>query len=224
MDNNCRTLIIKFNEPLAVNEIPLFRGAVASKVPPELFLFHNHLGESQLRYRYPLIQYKRINGNAAIVCVGEGTETIGEFFSQGNFTFELGRRTAEMEVENIVANRTLIQAWDTEFKYSIRKWLPLSSENYAKYRTLDGVVAQCAFLQDILTGNILSLCKGLGIAMENRIQCVITNMMDTRTYMHKGVKMMGFDLEFKSNVSLPNYIGLGKGVSVGFGTVMKLNN
>ena len=34
---------------------------------------------------------------------------------------------------------------------------------------------------------------------------------------------MSFDVEFKANVSLPDYIGLGKGVSLGFGTVVSEN-
>jgi hypothetical protein len=32
---------------------------------------------------------------------------------------------------------------------------------------------------------------------------------------------MSFDAEFKTNVSLPDYIGLGKGVSLGMGTVVR---
>jgi hypothetical protein len=33
--------------------------------------------------------------------------------------------------------------------------------------------------------------------------------------------MQAFDVEFKTNVSLPDYIGLGKGASTGFGVVVK---
>ena len=38
----------------------------------------------------------------------------------------------------------------------------------------------------------------------------------------KDVKMTAYDLRFTCNVSLPNYIGLGKGVSHGFGTIRKI--
>ena len=31
--------------------------------------------------------------------------------------------------------------------------------------------------------------------------------------------MEGFDMKFKTNVQLPQYIGLGKGVSLGFGEI-----
>ena len=35
---------------------------------------------------------------------------------------------------------------------------------------------------------------------------------------------MAFDIEFKVNLTLPQYIGLGKSVSVGFGTLTKIIN
>lgn len=220
---NVQTLIIQFKNEIASWEIPLFRGCVIHAMEDANVLFHNHLNDDELRYRYPLIQYKRIGKRAALVCVGEGTEVIGDFFSSANFEFEIGDRTENMEIDHVDAKRTLIQVWDNEFRYVIRKWLPLSSENYRTYLSLNGIVEQCAFLQKILVGNVLSFCKGVDVTMEKEVSCVIQNILGTHTYTHKGVKMMGFDVEFKSNVSLPDYVGLGKGVSLGFGMVKKLN-
>ena len=38
---------------------------------------------------------------------------------------------------------------------------------------------------------------------------------------YKGTKLMAFDAEFRSNVSLPDFVGLRKGVSLGMGTVVR---
>jgi hypothetical protein len=35
---------------------------------------------------------------------------------------------------------------------------------------------------------------------------------------------MSFDIEFKTNLYLPQYIGIGKNASVGFGTLTKVTN
>ena len=71
-----KTLILKFENEIERYEISFFRGAVIAAVGKEEdVLFHNHEGDNY-RYSYPLIQYKRIHGCAAIVCVNEGTETI----------------------------------------------------------------------------------------------------------------------------------------------------
>lgn len=221
--NNLQTLVIQFSNDIFQWEVPLFRGSVIDAMENTNILFHNHLDDDTFRYRYPLIQYKRIGGKAAIVCVGEGTEVIGEFFNNANFNLQIGERALLMEVERMDAKRTLVQVWDTEFRYTLRKWLPLSSDNYRIYQSLEGIVEQCSFLQNILIGNILSFCKGVGITIEQEVKCVITQIMETRTYAYKGVKMQGFDVEFKSNISLPDYIGLGKGVSLGFGMVKSEN-
>lgn len=219
--NNIKTLIVSFGNEISLWEIPLFRGAVIHAMENANVLFHNHLDDNSFRYRYPLIQYKRIQKKAALVCVGEGTEVIGEFYNNANFDLALGGRTSTMEVERIDAHRTLVQTWDTEFRYTLRKWLPLSSDNYKTYQSLEGIMEQCTFLQNILIGNILSFCKGVDITIEHEISCVITKLMDCHTYTYKGVKMKGFDVEFKTNVSLPDFIGLGKGVSLGFGMVVR---
>ena len=49
----------------------------------------------------------------------------------------------------------------------------------------------------------------------------ITAIEDPRVVMYKGVKLMSFDAEFKTNVSIPDYVGLGKGVSLGMGMVVR---
>ncbi|MDO5760613.1 MAG: CRISPR-associated endonuclease Cas6 [Bacteroidota bacterium] len=36
---------------------------------------------------------------------------------------------------------------------------------------------------------------------------------------NKNIKLMAFDLEFTSNLSLPNFIGVGKNASIGYGIV-----
>lgn len=219
---NINTFIVRFKNEIAQWEIPLFRGCVISAVDNASVFYHNHLNDDELRYRYPLIQYKRINGKAAILCIGDGTEVIGEFFNHTDFMFHMGNRSIQMEVECMDAKRLSIHATDSLSRYLICKWLPLSSENYQTYKGLEGLVEQCSFLQKILIGNILSFCKGIDITMEEEIKCNITNISDTRLYTHKGVKMLGFDAEFKSNVTLPDYLGLGKGVGFGFGMIKKI--
>lgn len=219
--NRIPVLVIRFGSPISVNELQYFRGAIISKVPDEYTLFHNHLDDG-FRYRYPLIQYKRIGGNAAIVCIGKGTDAIGQFFANADFDLQIGNRNATFKVDKVEPSRVLIQPWEQTFKYTCRKWLPLNKENYEQYKNLDGVAERALFLQKILVGNILSMCTGLGIHIEKNIDCSVTNISETSIYRYKGVLMTGFDVEFKTNISLPDYIGLGKGVSLGYGMIKQI--
>jgi hypothetical protein len=214
-----RVLVLKFENPIHQKEITLFRGAVIQAISREAnVLFHNHQ-EDNYRYSYPLIQYKRINGCAAIVCINQGTEAIGQFFSECNFSFQLANRSLEMKIDSVKANQCLVQLWESMFHYRIRKWLPLNSDNYKEYIQLDGLSEKIALLEKILIGNILSFTKGLGIYLESEIKCKLTVLNEPVLVMNKGVKLMSFDIEFQSNISLPDFIGIGKNASIGYGIV-----
>lgn len=69
----------------------------------------------------------------------------------------------------------------------------------------------------MVIGNILSFAKGMGIYFKDRITCKILEIEEPYWVIYKGVRMMAFNICFKSNLSLPDNIGLGKGVSLGNG-------
>ncbi|MDR1879398.1 MAG: hypothetical protein LBQ78_00485, partial [Tannerellaceae bacterium] len=144
-----------FKNELKQLEIPLFRGAVINMLQRNNILFHNHTEEG-FRYAYPFIQYKRINNRASIVCVEEGTESIGEFFSSFKDTVNIGRKESCLELDYVKAEQILVQPWSDLFTYSIRKWLPFNSENHEKYQQIAGLKEKLDFMERILTGNILS--------------------------------------------------------------------
>ena len=216
-----KVLVVRFSNEIMREEIPLFRGAIVNAIENADLLFHNHEEGGQLRYSYPLIQYKRINQKAAIVCLGEGTDAIGQFFSSCNFDVALGERQVKLEVESVNAYQHLIQIWDSEFTYHIRRWLPLNKKNYAAYCKEESLASRYAMLERLLAANILSFAKGMGIHFEGQVAARITQMDEPRLQYYKGVKLMSFDAEFKTNVSLPDYIGLGKSVSLGMGIVVR---
>jgi hypothetical protein len=217
-------LNIRFSNALNYSEIPKFRGAVAAALKSNNVLFHNHLDDSgALRYAYPLIQYKRINGKAAIVCVGQGTDSIGEFFANMGKPLSIGAKEMTLTVESVKAEMATVAVYEESYcSYSLRKWLPLNSSNYVKYQSIEGLKERFTLLEGILTGNILSFAKGLNISFERQITCSITALKEMPSIRYKGVGFAAFDVRFKSNVRLPDFIGLGKGVSHGLGTVVKM--
>jgi hypothetical protein len=211
-------LIVRFDTPLRRDEIALFRGAVINAMENADILFHNH-GEEGLRYAYPLIQYKRLNGSAAIVCLGEGTNAIGGFFTAFPPDIRLGQRQTALNISSVKAGETLVQVWETNFEYRMSQWLPLNQSNYKLFNGIDSLAERYALLEKILTGNILSFAKGAGLHFDKRIVCKITEVGRGSVVEYKNVKMEAVDVKFHCNVSFPPFIGLGKGAGRGFGTV-----
>lgn len=211
-------LYIRFHDALRSNELEMFRGAVLSKLSGDSTLFHNHVGEN-FRYSYPLIQYKRLFGKAAIVCLEEGTEAIGKLFAAGDFTFRIGERVVRMGIESIYPRQALVRVWDAAFTYQLYRWLPFNEENFQAYQRMEGLAERYDFLERKLTGNILSFAKGVGIHFDERITCKILEAEEPYWTLYKGVRMKTFNVRFKTNVSLPEHIGLGKGASLGHGII-----
>ena len=212
-----KVLYIRFQNELRPDEIEMFRGAVLSKLQQSAsILFHNHLGDS-FRYSYPLIQYKSLKRKAAIICLEEGTEAVGELFSAGDFCFRIGDRVVRMTIESVKATQVLVQLWESMFVYRLIRWLPFNEENYRAYQAIEGLAERYAFLEKKLVGNILSFAKGMGIYFEQQVVCKIISSEDPYLITYKGVRLMAFNICFKSNLSLPTAIGLGKGVSLGNG-------
>lgn len=216
-----RILTLIFDNTIAYHEIPLFRGAVIAAMGGEAnLLYHNHQSENY-RYSYPLIQYKRIHGQAAMVCLNEGADAIGQFLAQGVSELRLGERTVSLMPESVRPSRLVMQTWQGEFHYTLRRWLPLNSDNYKRYCETEGLTERVRLLEGILKANILSMAKGLGVTVEHEIDATITSLSDPYLLKNKGVRLMAFDLEFRSNFSLPDFAGLGKNASIGYGVVTR---
>jgi len=220
MSKYIRTLTINYDLPISYKEIPLFRGAVLNCMGDKAnLLYHNHTGDDTFRYAYPLIQYKRINGNAAMVCVEEGADVIGQFISESGGTLRIGEREVKCTTNKIVPARILIQTWNTLFTYHLRRWLPLNTKNYHLYKMTDDENERLSMLENILKANLLSMLKGLGIYLEEEIVVKITQLSEPHIIYNKGVGLMAFDADFTCNLSIPNNLGIGKNASIGCGVV-----
>jgi hypothetical protein len=213
-------LTIQFANEISQHEIQLFRGAVIHSMENKSILLHNHEGDN-FRYSYPLIQYKQIKDKAAIICIGKGTESINDLFQLQSFPLQLGKNDVDMRIKSIHLDQVQIGCIEKERHYKLQKWLPLNSDNYEAYQDMENMVNKIQLLESILVGNILSLFKGLGIHVDQQISLHITDIPAQQIVNYKKVKLMAFDIEFKANVSLPQYIGIGKNVSIGYGTLTK---
>jgi hypothetical protein len=222
-----RFLRIRFDHPIFPYDIPRFRAAVIEKTDREAPLFHNHQGEDGFVYRYPLIQYKVTYKKASIICVNEGTDEIHHLLQHRDMELRVGDKVNNFSVEDVDLGYFQVQTWESAFDYSLLNWLALNQVHHRRFRELEGNDAeQLKLLESILTGNILSLAKGIGWEVKDRIQVRITELKRLKMLPFKKRQVLAFTLNFQSNVSLPDFVGLGKGASVGFGVVkgIKLGN
>ena len=215
-----RTLTIQTDADIHQKEVPLFRGAILNSLGEKAnLLFHNHMDDDKFRYSYPLIQYKRLGGKAAIVCIEEGADLIGQFLTETNDTLRIGEREIEWSTRRMQPARLLIQTWEDTFKYHISRWLPLNSKNYHLYQNTEGLVEKIALLENILKGNLLSMLKGLDIHLDQELIVKITQVSEPYILYNKGIGLTAFNADFNCNLTIPNNVGVGKNASIGYGVV-----
>ncbi len=219
-----KVLTVVFDTEFQSWEIPALRGAIVDKVGRENILFHNHLRDGFL-YKYPLIQYKSINKRPAILCLDLGVDEIHKYFEQKDWSVLIGDKQLEMKIYKLNLNQFTMQVWDKRYRYTIRNWIALNQENVGKFFALESLSERLQFLEKTLIGNIISFAKGISWDVDRTIELNIINMQEPRPVRLKANTLYGFNLEFSTNVFLPDYIGLGKAVSKGFGVVhfKKLN-
>jgi hypothetical protein len=214
-----RILNVTFDTEIKGYEVPAFRGAIINKVGIENTLFHNHLGETDFRFKYPLIQYKQINRRPAILCIDHGVDEIHKFFEKRDWSLEISGRTLEMKIDQLQMNQFTMQVWDSLNDYRIYKWAALNQDNYLKYMQLDSMADKLKMLESLLKANILSFAKGIDWTVDKQIDVIIKELLHVGPVKLKGQNVLGFDVAFRTNVFLPNHIGLGKSASTGFGVV-----
>ncbi len=186
-------------------------------------LLHNHL-DGELAYRYPLVQYKVIDELPTIVTVGEANEIVYDIFPRLD---EVEIDGEKLKVYERRFREHRMDYGDTEERCEyefLTPWLSLNQDNYEEYEALETLEAKKEELERILTGNILSQAKGLDYWIDNQLEVELDFYSLDRPVHHKGVKFHGFKGGFTVNFKLPDYLGLGKSVSHGFGTIKRMGN
>lgn len=184
-------------------------------------ILHNHYTKEDILYSYPLVQYHIIDGEACIVAIEEGGNVIKNITSNIE-KLELDK-TYDIKEKILVEKSFDIKPTSEEHHYKfITPWIGLNSENYNAFLKMKDWKDKKILLNKILVGNILSLSKGLGIIVNKRLYA--KSHLESTKIKFKSVYMNGFIGEFKIHYKIPYLIGLGKGVSHGFGAVEEIND
>ena len=199
-----------------VQETPnKLRGYIGNKFQENIIL-HNHK-EKELIYSYPLVQYKIIDNNIIIFALEEG---ITEIKNISTDLEELQLKKRYIITEKILYEKNFeMEESDELYQYKfITPWLALNQKNYKKYKETTNQKERKILLNKILIGNILSMCKSFGIMVNKKL--IVKSYLNIQDVEYKSVILKGFTGEFQTNFKLPDYIGLGKGVSHGYGTIL----
>ncbi len=219
-----RLLYLIFDQPLDRRNIAGFRASVARAAGYEQDLLHNHRTDGSVQYRYPLVQYRSEAGRAGLIGLNEGAQAIYDWYSRSDN--RLWWNDAE---HNLALYRIDMQSVEIVFdepprRYRLTQWLALNERHYHNWQTITDPADQRAELERLLAAHILTFCRAVDWRLPQRLEVAIDDVLAVRRTRFLGVNVMGFDVNFHSNLALPYGIGLGKGVSHGFGVCREMRD
>lgn len=217
MDINILIITLEGHK-LKSRDIPKVRGYIAGKFPEYLEL-HNHIGENSFKYGYPMVQYKTFNGVPGVMALNEASKILIQAFYDIDH-IDLKEAIIEIMERGYSVKKQAFGTSEHLISYRfLSPWMALNQKNYSDYQKADEQ-GKIEILKKILIGNIISMSKYLGYTVDRQIQVLIK--LKPMMVNYKNQKMTGFMGDFLANFQIPDYLGLGKSVSRGFGTVMKM--
>lgn len=214
--------IIKFPEiSLKVRDAHKLRGYFGNLFKEKSPFLHNHFADGSLIFKYPLVQYKVIDTIPILLGINEGGELLTSLFMQIK-TLKIEEKAYFINYKNIANIKIDIGVKKDLFRYSFKNiWMGLNQKNYSAYKILkkeNDNEAINNLLKSILKGNILSFFKGVNYTEKKEI--ILLPELYEKNTKFKGIDMTAFEGEFVTNVKLPDFIGIGKSVSRGFGVII----
>jgi hypothetical protein len=178
--------------------------------------FHHH---SESSFHYPLVQYKIICNRPVVLGLQKYADVIFKKVSQLE---HIVLPYEKVRIQSVQMNIKTYYIKKEENRYRfLSPWLALNTENYLKYKKLEGNDRK-HLLENIFVGNVLSALKGMGVFISFRIAVEIQSFKQITAVAHSN-QFVGFHAVINTNISIPSHIGIGKSVSKGFGTIEEVN-
>ena len=184
-------------------------------------LLHNHYEDGSFRHRYPLVQYKVLEGVPTLVALNEGAELLNALFLNIK-TIQIAEDTYEVNAKHIRHQPVETAYADTLHTYQFQTlWMALNQENHRKY-VQQNTPHQQTMLNRIAVGNILSFFKAMNLFLEPHQRLMAQVNVAPKPTQFKNQRMTAFAGSLIVNALLPDHIGIGKAVSRGFGTIKRI--
>jgi len=177
-------------------------------------------GQYRKEFLYPRVQVKILNEQIYLVGINEGAGPVLSLSEKlnsldfGNITFQVNDIDIDLKEDILILSNQPVR-----YRF-ISPWVALNPITNKKYKALDNS-ARIKYLSQLLTHNILFLGKEMGLNIDVKVYTWLS--LSSLFPKPIGEKNWGsFYGGFKTNIILPSYIGLGNGITRGFGTIYGL--
>jgi len=210
------TLKIKTDRPVQKTPYQV-KGVLMKNFPNEEIVPMLH-GSYRKKFLYPRIQVKILDEEIFLVGLNQGVDPILKIQERitdlnfGDITFEVLEKDIQEKDESFLFTSSLK-------KYDfISNWVALNLNTSKKYDSKNDK-DKLQFLNNLLAKNIVFISREIGFELPKNIYSQI-RILDLKPTKLDQNGWGAFDGVFYTNIIMPDYIGIGNGITRGYGTIV----
>ena len=238
-----KTIELITNIPLKNFNIQKWRSAVIEKVLKHKSefekegittdLFHNHdetklddggISKKPIKFSsYPQIQYLSINGQAAIIGIGEGANALEVFKKLKEEAVTI--REIEYPCKVVSASE---KKWDLEASkelktYRVKQWIPFNPKKHEVWKNTPQLSEHTELADKARFGHFFHFVDDLRLTIDREQLELYISQIHAQEYVDCFQnKKMALNIEFITYYSLPENIGIGQDSTLGFGRIERV--
>ena len=217
METSINSVVLKLNTDKPVRKTPYqVKGVFIRHFKNELIIPMLN-GSNRHKFLYPRVQVKILNEQIHIIGIKEGLTPVISIAEKVK-KLDFGNITFDVESFELIESKNDFISSKQVIKYNfLTPWIALNHMNQGTYNK-SNEIEQRIFLNKLIGQNIVFLANELNLSLEENIYTKI-EIGDLSPKKIDEKNWGSFEGGFKTNCILPNYIGLGNGITRGFGSI-----
>lgn len=206
-------LKVWFDMTINHRDLPVFRSALQQGRSPA----------PALNGAYPLLQYKTRfyegRQQLMLVVIGDKIIELKEQLSGDRPKICINGKEQTLKVAGLKLMPFPLRTDKGCHTYNLFNYHPFRAEQYAFYLKLESRAEKKAFLQKALFRDLTTFTQGVGWPLHPPMEVKRLQLSQLKSLSYQGETVPCFDLRFRTNLWIPEHIGLGRGVDLGFGVL-----
>lgn len=170
-------------------------------------------------HRYPVLQCKQIKTDLIVTGISQGAGCLCQL-ARDKTMLGTSESTCRITARDPAIRSEPFGVADTSITYEfLTPWLALNQQHAKKFYDLNGKPERDAFMQKLLTAQLTTLAKSIEYGITVPVSCEAKVRFRRDRIDRENV--MVFLGKFRTNLHIPDYLGIGLSISQGYGTIKR---
>jgi hypothetical protein len=171
-------------------------------------------------HRYPVIQCKQVKTELILIGISQGAGCLCQL-TRDETMLNIGESTCRITARDLAIRSEPFGVADTGIPYEfLTPWLALNQQHAKKFYDLKGKTERDTFMQNLLAAQLNTLAKSLDYKVTVPFTCEVKVRFRRERIDRENV--MVFLGKFRTNLTIPDYLGIGLSISQGYGTIKRI--